>query len=104
MVDDFRSCGVRVGLYHRTHTDVREPRIDRAGGLTRLDCAMTEKDARAHWCPFARTLFSGASVNRGANNAHRSEVLCVASACMAWRWRAKDNGECGLARPESLPL
>ena len=70
---------------------------------------MTEEEAKAKWCPFARTLdyvsdvvragddpvFIGVTVNRepGGYDAAGNETVrilgrhrCIASACMAWRW------------------
>lgn len=72
---------------------------------------MSEDEAKTKWCPFAH-LESG---NRALGGDYRKSVLCIGSACMAWRWnynpalrdeyRAKDNmtddvllsGFCGLA-------
>lgn len=72
---------------------------------------MTEQEAKAKWCPFARVAFGwnealrdseqavAATVNRGDNlSAHTS---CIGSACMAWRWDENEplceHGHCGLA-------
>lgn len=73
---------------------------------------MTEDEARTKWCPFARVphealdrepVYSSDNVERFTKRAvtvNRSEsgtvkvgALCIASACMAWRW----PGFCGLA-------
>ena len=50
---------------------------------------LTEEQARAKWCPFARTHI-GAMHGAGNVAINRSpspikEVNCIASACMAWR-------------------
>lgn len=103
---------------------------------------MTEDEAKTKWCPFARTLdwdtdapraggepqIVAAAVNRRPGDYDRAgnetvEISgrhrCIASACMAWRWRfvetnkdrtasmmwprpepiyeRTDDGHCGLA-------
>lgn len=48
---------------------------------------MTEEEARQKWCPFVQ-------VSHAKGNGHTDTVsnratlsrICVASACMAWRW------------------
>lgn len=63
--------------------------------------AFTEEKAKKKWCPYARPAFDGAGVD------------CIASRCMAWRWKPlfgsdsyaaalpPTHGYCGLAgRPE----
>lgn len=64
---------------------------------------MTEAEAKAKWCPFARVASSPVtvrypdghvhsvksqpvSVNRGGAGS-ADEVRCLGSGCMAWRWR-----------------
>lgn len=61
---------------------------------------MTEEDAKAKWCPFARvggpmdSVARGTSYNRwpssdGSEKAMLDEsghIKCIGSACMAWRW------------------
>lgn len=92
---------------------------------------MTEDQAKEKWCPFARVpltnvrneIESGSPVvNRCTDGRINSSVLCIGSACMAWRkagqigigpngerrdldldglTRWVDEGFCGLAgRPE----
>jgi hypothetical protein len=59
---------------------------------------MTEEEAKTKWCPFARIvaqeddeiLAHQAAFNRVAYRGHVQDVSttrCIASACMAWRWR-----------------
>lgn len=55
---------------------------------------MTEDEAKTKWCPFARVVGGeGAAFNRSVGSmgtaAEKSidpPMLCLASACMAWRW------------------
>lgn len=60
---------------------------------------MTEDEAKTKWCPYASFKFSAMSDSAGANReggpSHKPEnysflekgTRCLASACMAWRWR-----------------
>ncbi len=72
---------------------------------------LTEQEAKAKWCPFARTINrhdSGAAVaavNRSSKYPY-DNCLCLASACMAWRFAEVEyattkstdgKGWCGLA-------
>ncbi len=70
---------------------------------------MTEDEAKTKWCPFARTLrqdLEEAPTERwfGPFNRYMCEgdeddtvsalsqgCLCIASACMAWRWKTVAN-------------
>lgn len=66
---------------------------------------MTESDAREKWCPF--TTVGARGVNRptphmvpAARTEIEAQTRCIATDCMAWRWRygAHDrDGFCGLA-------
>jgi hypothetical protein len=65
---------------------------------------MTEDHAKTLWCPMVRTgLTAGMSVNRhvadapGAMDGVHDETRCIASGCMMWRYRRKEDGYCGLA-------
>ena len=61
---------------------------------------LTEEQARQKWCPFATTTsLSGGRIfdTRGES---KGFTLCIASACMAWRWvnpNTSSLGFCGLA-------
>lgn len=85
---------------------------------------LTEEEAATNWCPFVRhhgTPSDDSISNRPGGE--RSDVYCIGSACMAWRWgtpvsvnnnpHAKSRlfnptggdvlGYCGLAsKPEKL--
>lgn len=74
---------------------------------------MTEDDAKTKWCPFARdSNTAGNRIRYGADADDApaaAEFPCIASACMAWRWRTTpaqaaagsrlsvEDGYCGLA-------
>lgn len=56
---------------------------------------MTEDEAKKKWCPFSRIGASGGNGNNrwiesagedATTAANYKPVLCIASACMAWRW------------------
>lgn len=52
---------------------------------------MTKDEAKAKWCPFARPVFAGpsrdvAAMNRMGDGTPEAAAMCIASACMAWRW------------------
>lgn len=76
----------------------------------------TEEQAREKWCPFARAIVLGTgdfgdfqlAINRTDRGGASLAALCIASDCMAWRWKKskQDNlgtwmdpthGYCGLA-------
>ncbi len=78
---------------------------------------LTEKEARKKWCPFARVTDTGCATNRHAGRKKRpdgkvsilrSNAMCIASECMAWRTGLlecfedmDDLGYCGIAgKPE----
>lgn len=63
---------------------------------------MTEEEAKARWCPFARVGHG----NRMAVHLDERDAMCRGSACMAWRWvewpdirevQQAPLGYCGLA-------
>lgn len=71
---------------------------------------MTEEEAKAKWCPFARLVLTSEgfpSGNRFQENSFVGETRCIGSACMAWRKYTAvvqpmgtpkaDYGYCGLA-------
>lgn len=56
---------------------------------------MAEADALKKWCPHARSAnaddVAPTSVNRAyRNGAPDCDCMCLASACMAWRWTRDD--------------
>jgi len=66
---------------------------------------MTEEEAQARWCPFARTSQAAdqndaSVVNRTPMGGIDAGAYCIASVCMAWRksspWQDHE-GYCGLA-------
>lgn len=81
---------------------------------------MTEDEAKTKWCPMVRISGAGndgAISNRGCSDeAVHADVaqMCMASDCMAWRWKKvppeyagvhdqleiPDEGHCGLAGKE----
>ena len=63
-----------------------------------------EAEAKQKWCPMVRVsnYVSGteceSSVNRLETNEPYDGCLCIASACMMWRWGdGRTQGYCGLA-------
>jgi hypothetical protein len=69
--------------------------------------ALTEEEAGVRWCPFTRLqpiVDPGGSFNRNTipDASGKPDLTvpanskCIASLCMAWRWR-EGNGFCGLA-------
>ena len=66
---------------------------------------MTEDEAKTKWCPFARVVLADPDKESRAIVPHhaaynmtkligeddRSYVPCIASTCMAWRWRTVAN-------------
>lgn len=61
----------------------------------------TMEEAKQHWCPFARTAYTGetgiqqAPSNRygikDSVNLNPEDCRCVASRCMAWQWSFRDE-------------
>jgi hypothetical protein len=71
---------------------------------------MTEAEARALWCPFARSYQEPIdghfiTANRTDEGMPDAFCLCIATDCMAWRWEKplaplpvdERHGFCGLA-------
>lgn len=73
---------------------------------------ITEDEARKKWCPYARILHPGDEDTGAAIGYNRrtdsgwddcGDNFCIASECMAWRWKLNDHGHsmnlgwCGLA-------
>ena len=76
---------------------------------------MTEEEAKKQWCPFARVVldwsvlaggqtvigpFNSDCADKNETFESDARTLCIASACMAWRWwggTKKAEGYCGLA-------
>lgn len=73
---------------------------------------MTEDEAKTKWCPFVRLARPGQTAfNRTTDDSELlPAAMCVASDCMAWRWKARTwpskpndqsgpicGGYCGLA-------
>lgn len=51
---------------------------------------LTEEEAKTKWCPEARASNNGEqpiAINR-VNRGPDVDCLCIASACMAWRWQS----------------
>jgi hypothetical protein len=49
----------------------------------------TESEARTKWCPFALAVRGDgvSGFNRGTDMLPDVATFCLASACMAWRWK-----------------
>jgi|LakMenEpi03Aug12_release.lakeMendotaPanAssembly.Ray.scaffolds.fasta_scaffold742957_2 hypothetical protein len=64
---------------------------------------MTEEDAKQKWCPFTRAMAASVSTspNRLVDGAPHRGSMCIASACMAWRW---DTDAWTLAFDDKGPL
>lgn len=71
---------------------------------------MSHKDAKSRWCPFSRVVTQRPGDESPVSGYNRVVLLtgaeggpdgstCMASACMAWRFRGEDLGYCGLAGP-----
>lgn len=73
---------------------------------------LTETKAQLKWCPFARVGYgritegggTGFAYNRDKEGDPPNTCLCLAGACMAWRWETFEpqghphrKGYCGLA-------
>jgi hypothetical protein len=59
---------------------------------------MTEQEAKKKWCPFVMEGLDEDpySANRDINGKPMMG-MCVGNDCMAWRWKNKIHGYCGLA-------
>lgn len=69
--------------------------------------ALTEKEARAKWCPMAMVAIEQAAANRlprvvvspDGETEEDTSANCIASHCMAWTPSPiAGNGSCGLVR------
>lgn len=61
---------------------------------------LTEEQAREKWCPLSRPESASYAIcggNRDRDGRPSSKVLCMGSACMAWRWGMKV--ETGIKHP-----
>jgi len=50
---------------------------------------MIEEEAKTKWCPFVRHDTAGqnpGSFNRTILSTDKTNLNCIGSACMAWRW------------------
>jgi len=68
---------------------------------------LTKGQAKRLWCPFAHIPGSPKSPGAIGNRSQKGEppkgTMCLADACMFWRWAdaAKDRGYCGhVGRPD----
>jgi hypothetical protein len=68
----------------------------------------TEIEAKTKWCPFVRIVQWGRGGffidNRGIQPTAASDMRCIGSQCMAWKWHGwvgetERAGFCGLVRP-----
>jgi hypothetical protein len=80
--------------------------------------SLTEQQAMSKWCPFARGYETygdrPVSQNRDSNGQPDRTCMCLARACMAWRWTdpnpimktvvATEPSEIEPARPAHVPL
>jgi hypothetical protein len=54
---------------------------------------LTEADAKAKWCPLSmRPDTSTSATNRRDDGSAPFGCSCIASACMAWRWKNERDG------------
>jgi len=71
---------------------------------------MTEDEAKTKWCPFMQISIDGMGARLASNrgyvlkNEEKPSLMCMGSACMAWRWtdpltvpQQDRRGCCGLA-------
>jgi len=76
--------------------------------------SLTPTDAMKLWCPFSRapirmhtSEFASETAPVAGNRTERGlpnqNCHCLAAGCMAWRWKEKGKGECGLV-PQPLPI
>lgn len=67
---------------------------------------MTEQEAKAKWCPFARAQTedtpTAPAVNRTLHGQIDIGCHCIGSACMAWRWMAAGEYAIELAATKGL--
>ena len=67
---------------------------------------MTEDEAKTKWCPFVRYRLTGTDVAVNCDDPERPHAFdeeipfnCIASACMAWRWKAFPGAAASIGDP-----
>ena len=66
---------------------------------------MTEEEAKTKWCPFVRQAQNGTiwSSNRWGDSRNPQPCRCIASECMAWRWRLEREEGATIDTPKRAP-
>ena len=57
----------------------------------------TEEEAKEKWCPFAMEAGDGDGFGNRNYDGDPMNGTCLGDDCMAWRWKGKGMGYCGLA-------